>query len=238
VHTRDQDGIRIIESQVEIPAEEAVSLAGDLAVPNMARSIVLILCNGHPSPLDEDVADALQRSGIATLRLDLLTTSERGTRRLEINTLIRRLLAATRWIAHQPALSPLILGYFGTNLSAAAALQAAAVNTTTVRAVVSYAGWTDEVGDALPQVRSPTLLIAGSEDLPTLNANRIAHQHLVVEKALEIVSQSKRVFTDPDTLKQTSGLAKEWFLKHLEIVPRTELNPDFSPGINFVRPAP
>src|SRR6202008_4370028 len=84
-----------------------VGLSGDLIVPERASGVVVFAHgsgSGRRSPRNRHVADLLQRSGLATLLLDLLTEPEErvdqvtGGLRLDIPLLAGRLIAATDWL--------------------------------------------------------------------------------------------------------------------------------------------
>ena len=119
-----------VHSTAEIPAG-AVRLPADLAVPVQPIGWVLFAHgsgSSRRSPRNVAVAETLGDAGIATLLFDLLTREEERDRRnvFDIELLAERLLAATRWLAAQPAARDLPLGYFGASTGAAAALLAAA----------------------------------------------------------------------------------------------------------------
>ena len=66
-------------------------------------------------------------------------------------------------------------------------------------------------GDALPQVKAPTLLIVGGDDGVVIDLNRQAYAQLRCEKRLEIVPGASHLFEEPGTLEQVAALAREWF---------------------------
>ena len=88
------------------------------------------------------VAQVLQRAGLGTLLIDLLSQEEDVAyeARFDIHLLAERLTAATQWLRVQPLTKALGIGYFGASTGAAAALQAAAALGPVIRAVVSRAG--------------------------------------------------------------------------------------------------
>ncbi|HEU4829693.1 MAG TPA: hypothetical protein VFT04_10920 [Gemmatimonadales bacterium] len=81
-----------------------------------------------------------------------------------------------------------------------------------VGAVVSRGGRPDLAGEALPQVRSPTLLIVGSR-------NEAARARMVAEVRLDIVPGATHLFEEPGTLEQVAVLARDWFRRHLATAP-------------------
>lgn len=211
------------ERQEHVPAS-GVTMEGDLSVPEELRGCVLFAHgsgSSRHSPRNRYVAQVLQESGIATLLLDLLTESEElldhetTELRFNIQLLARRLMFATDWLAHQPRIEHVKLGYFGASTGAAAALVAAAGAVKDVGAIVSRGGRPDLARSALNNVQAPTLLIVGGEDRTVLNLNREAMSQLQCEKRLEIVPGATHLFQEPGALEEVARLARQWFESHL-----------------------
>ncbi|HEU4409950.1 MAG TPA: dienelactone hydrolase family protein [Polyangiaceae bacterium] len=206
----------------------AVELRGDLSVPSGAFGIVLFAHgsgSGRLSPRNRFVARHLQRAGLATLLIDLLTEREEEAERagahlrFDIGLLAARLVAATDWLAGVPATAPLGVGYFGASTGGGAALVAAAERPERVGAVVSRGGRPDLAGEALGRVRAPTLLIVGGRDVDVLALNREAMRHLGAEKRLEIVAGATHLFEEAGALECAAALAGDWFSRHLSLSP-------------------
>ncbi len=201
-----------------------VVLQGDLVRPASARGVVLFAHgsgSGRFSPRNRAVAEVLQRAGLATLLLDLLTPAEEredartAALRFDIPRLARRVVGAIGWLAEQPDTQALSIGCFGASTGAAAALIAAAERPDAVAAVVSRGGRPDLAGDALGRVLAPTLLIVGGADPEVLALNREALARLRGEKRLDIVPGATHLFEEPGTLETVARLARDWFLQHL-----------------------
>ena len=112
-----------------------VELEGTLDVPQAMRGVVVFAHgsgSSRHSPRNRYVAEVLQRAGLATLLMDLLTADEEmvdaRTRelRFDIDLLAERLVGAKDWLSAQPATASLAVGYFGASTGAGAALVAAA----------------------------------------------------------------------------------------------------------------
>jgi putative phosphoribosyl transferase len=218
-----REQVRGTERAVQIPIGQA-TLHGDLAVPDSAIGIVLFAHGSgsrRHSPRNRNVAQVLQKGGLATLLMDLLTSDEEAydsrtaALRFDIELLGRRLIEATRWLVVQSETAHLPIGYFGASTGAAAALVAAAELPDLAEAVVSRGGRPDLAGEALRQVVAPTLLIVGSRDPVVLELNREALAELAGEKKLEIVPGATHLFEEPGTLEMVAQLAKNWFVLHL-----------------------
>ena len=211
------------ESLVRVPVGPIV-LEGNLGVPEGATGIVLFAHgsgSSRHSPRNRYVAVVLRDAGLATLLIDLLTPEEEEvdlrTRhlRFDIGLLAKRLVGATDWLTQNPDTQSLRIGYFGASTGAGAALVAAAKRPKEVGAVVSRGGRPDLAGEALRQVRAPTLLIVGGNDLPVIGINQEALGQLSVEKKLEIVPGATHLFEEPGALEEVARLAAGWFVRYL-----------------------
>jgi dienelactone hydrolase len=169
------------------------------------------------SPRNNFVAQVLQKTGMGTLLMDLLTRQEdmNYENRFDIDLLTSRLERATEWIMEQPRSKSLDIGYFGASTGAAAALYAAASFGPSIGAVVSRGGRPDLAMSALKRVQSPTLLIVGGLDDVVIELNRQAYGELMAEKKLAIVPGATHLFEEPGTLEEAARLAAAWFKQHL-----------------------
>lgn len=200
------------------------TLEGNLAVPARAAGIVLFAHgsgSSRHSPRNRFVAETLQRRGIATLLMDLLTANEEeidqrtGQLRFNIPLLAKRLAGATAWVLRQPELSGMSIGYFGASTGAAAALVAAAQMPDKIAAVVSRSGRPDLAGDALGSVIAPTLLLVGGDDDPVIGLNEDALRQLrCSNKKMIIIPGATHLFEEPGTLEEVATLAADWFSSH------------------------
>ena len=200
------------------------NIIGDLTVPATPRGIVVFAHgtgSSRLSPRNRFVAEVLNQARFGTLLLDLLTAEEEQidlrTRHLRFNIglLAARLGDATNWLASEPDTGLLPIGYFGASTGAAAALIASAQFPDSTRAVVSRGGRPDLAREALRDVKAPTLLIAGGNDSPVLELNRLALNELRCEAKLEIVPGATHLFEEPGTLETVAALARNWFQQHL-----------------------
>jgi putative phosphoribosyl transferase len=207
------------EYNVQIGTGKLV-LDGILGLPPDRRGVVVFAHgsgSGRFSPRNNFVARRLQRDGLATLLLDLLTDEEADDRRkvFDMNLLAERLVLAKDWVEAEPQLQHLSIGYFGASTGAGAALQAAAREPSNVKAVVSRGGRPDLAEPYLPSVTAPTLLIVGGRDEPVIEMNQAAYDVLTCEKKLIIVPGATHLFEEPGTLEQVAEHAGRWFLRHL-----------------------
>jgi pimeloyl-ACP methyl ester carboxylesterase len=218
------------EQGVEVRVGD-VALAGVLAVPPEARGIVVFAHgsgSSRHSSRNRAVARVLFDAGLGTLLMDLLTPDEEAedvrTARLrfDVELLGERVVGAIDWLAADavvgelpPSLRRLPAGLFGASTGAAAALIAAARRPDRVGAVVSRGGRPDLAGEALRQVRAPTLLIVGGLDTDVIVLNQRAQQEMTAETRLVVIPGAGHLFEEPGALAQVAALARDWFLRWL-----------------------
>jgi len=172
--------------------------------------------SGRFSPRNNFVARSLQQEKVATLLLDLLTPDEAEDRRkvFDIDLLADRMLWAKAWLEQETSTKELGIGYFGASTGAGAALQAAARDPSSIRAIVSRGGRPDLAESYLPSVTAPTLLIVGGDDEPVIEMNRAAYRLLSCPKRLVTVPGASHLFEEPGTLEAVSEHALAWFQHH------------------------
>jgi putative phosphoribosyl transferase len=209
---------------VSIAQEGGTAVSGDLLLPEPASGIVVFAHgsgSSRHSSRNRQVAAGLNDRGLATLLIDLLTPEEeevdRRTRhlRFDIGLLAGRLVRAAEWVVDQDWGRTLAVGCFGASTGGGAALVAAARRPALVGAVVSRGGRPDLAGDALEEVRAPTLLLVGGRDEAVIELNRQAHDRLRAERRLVVVPGATHLFEEPGALEEVTRLAGDWFLAHL-----------------------
>ncbi len=211
-----------VDADVRIPAG-STRLEAHLHLPAPGAGVVVFAHgsgSGRHSPRNQYVASVLQRAGLGTLLLDLLSDEEEAERAnvFDIELLARRLLLATAWLREQPGSAASPVGWFGASTGAGAALWAAAEPGAPVAAVVSRGGRPDLAGERLRRVQAPTLLIVGSRDVEVLGLNRWAQESMQCPTRLAVVEGAGHLFEEPGTLDEAAGLARDWFLRHLAAV--------------------
>ncbi len=207
------------DDDIEIPLG-SVTLAGRLTIPPAACATVIFAHgsgSGRHSPRNRFVASELQRAGLATLLLDLLTPDEevRQASVFDVQLLGQRLEGTTRWAGTLLELAQRPFGYFGESTGAAAALWAAAQPDCRVAALVSRGGRPDLAAPLLSAVRAPTLLIVGARDEIVLELNRKAQAALRCESRLSVVPGASHLFEEAGTLDVVAELARDWFITNL-----------------------
>ena len=194
-----------------------VFIDADLSIPADATGIVLFVHgsgSSRHSPRNQFVAGNLRSQGLGTVLMDLLTPAEEradqfsGHLRFDIRFLARRVIAVVEEMRGQLDRA---VGFVWREHGAAAALVAAAARAESILAVVSRGGRPDLAGDALADVRAPTLLIVGGEDHDVVELNRKAMTRMKAETRLEIVPGASHLFHEPGALETVAHLAADWF---------------------------
>lgn len=204
--------------EINIPVG-GITLKGNLNIPSDANSLVIFSHGSGSSRFstrNNYVAERLNRQGIATLLIDLLTEAEDSIfeNRFNIDLLTDRLVAVTFYVGQLTELKKLPIGYFGASTGAASALQAANQLKDIIVAVVSRGGRPD-LAKGLSRVKAATLLIVGSLDTEVIKLNEQAFSQLICEKQTEIVEGASHLFEEPGKLDKVSELAENWFRKYL-----------------------
>jgi dienelactone hydrolase len=201
-------------------------LEGDLTIPLGARAIVLFAHGsgrGRYSSRNQFVANVLNKKRIATLLVDLLNQEEKKTDektkhlRYDIELLARRFTAVTNWVAQQPDIKDLAIGYFGSSTGAAAAI-IAAERLVAAKAIVTRGGHPDLASEIiLNQVKAPTLFIVGGNDTPVVTMNKRALESLTNAEAKElaIIPAATHLFDGPTDMEEVAEVAADWFEYHL-----------------------
>jgi putative phosphoribosyl transferase len=212
------------ERSVQISLPNGALIHGDLCLPGQPAGLIVFAHgsgSSRLSPRNRMVAAELQRRGLATLLIDLLTAQEETidvrTRhlRFDIGLLADRLVAASQWVRAAPGAAALPICYFGASTGAAAALVAAARQGDEIGAIVSRGGRPDLAADDLELVSAPTLLIVGGLDDVVIKLNRQAFERLHAPKQLVIIPGATHLFEEPGTLEEVARLAGDWFTEHL-----------------------
>ena len=206
-------------AEIELKLKD-VTVKGILTVPENPKGLVIFAHgsgSGRLSPRNNFVAGILNKAGLATLLMDLLTPEEETDRAnvFDIDLLSKRLLGATDWVRENPEVIDLSVGYFGASTGAAAALQAAAALGEEIKAVVSRGGRPDLAMDYLPDVKASTLLILGGEDDAVIVFNEKAFKKLSSKKELKIIPGAGHLFEEPGALEEVARLASGWFTQYL-----------------------
>ena len=212
-HTRISKPVTIVINGAEIH--------GTLATPADAHGLVIFAHasdNSRNSPSTMQLAAILNDASLATLACDLLTTEEElvseltGEFRFDSRLMADRLTTVTEWCAAQAELVSLPIGVFAAGTAAVAALAVAATPHNAVEALVLRAGRLDLAWGYLPLIETPTLLVAGSLDMPVVVSNESALSRLRSEvKEALVIPGAGHLFLEPGAREQLGEHAAAWF---------------------------
>jgi putative phosphoribosyl transferase len=210
-------------TSLAIPAAGG-SLQADLSLPAHASGLV-VFCHGSGSnrlsPRNRQVAEHLQRGGLATLLFDLERSGDTCQRHslAALPPLQQRLLSVIDWTSQQPELQQLPLALYGASTGAALALMGAAERPDRVQAVVSRGGRPDLVFQRLAEVRCPVLLLVGEHDLDVLELNAWAAGQLQVRNELVVIPQASHLFSEPGSLDAVAEHTYCWLIEQFSQEP-------------------
>jgi putative phosphoribosyl transferase len=214
-----------VEEQIVAVELGSLKLEGELVIPTHSKAIIIV---AHTMSLKYSdrlryFAHLLREAGLATILINLLTEEEDIVDqrskffRSNIRYLASRLVGITDWLTENPITSNLQIGYFGTSAGGGAVLLAATERPAKVGAVVSAAGQTYLGCSALPYLQTPTLLIVGGNDYPTIAMNEDALSQIYSQnKQLEVIPGATHKFQEPGALEEVARLASQWFKRHLK----------------------
>lgn len=217
---------------IRIPVSGTEFIEGNLTIAKHLNKLVIFAHgsgSGRHSQRNQYVAKFLNKDGISTLLLDLLTEKEEHiddiTReyRFDISLLADRLVSVTDYMLrdyNQNKNYIKTIGYFGASTGAAAALIAAEKKKDEVHAVISRGGRVDLASQftSMEGIKCPILFIVGEEDLPVIDWNKDVMESQIPnakEKKMVIVPGASHLFEEKGKLEEVARYAAEWFNKYL-----------------------
>lgn len=212
------------ENIIKLPTDDFY-LEGNLTIPVKAKSLIIFLSGfgNRFDPVHRILANHLQEAGYATLLFDLLTTKEReNPRALDVETLSRRIVTISSWLHNHSEYRLFELGYLGISSGVPPALIAAAEPGTKIKAIVSIGGRTDWAKKQLPEIASPTLLIAPEYDFHTIKLNQEALDLLNGPKNMVVIPGTSHFFAEAEKLDHVADISVNWFRKYLPTGVRRE----------------
>jgi len=207
--------------EIDIPIGE-IHVKGNLRQAQNSKGFILFSHGSGSSRLSSRnnyVADILLNHGFSSLLFDLLTPQEDAIyeNRFDIGLLANRLVSVTKWAKNNKDIRELHLGYFGASTGAASALRAAAKLGKTVSAVVSRGGRPDLAMNYLSQVKTPTLLLVGSNDGVVIELNEKAKANISGICELKIIEGATHLFSEPGKLDLVAKETSDWFDTYLTL---------------------
>jgi dienelactone hydrolase len=204
-------------------ALSGLTLEGDLSVPENSRGIVLFASvsgSSRHSPHNHYIAGVLNKHGLSTLIIDLLTPQEEkekkeGSEGFNTSMLAERLSEIVVWVRGHSKIGGKPIGIFGYSAGGATAMLVACMRPNQIKAVVSCAGRVDLVENCLSRIATPALLIVGDQDKELLKINQLALIKLNRNSDMVIIPNTANLFAPQPVLEEVSDLSAQWFEKHL-----------------------
>lgn len=195
-----------------------VYLDGDLTLPAVLRgAAVLAFGEARGDPRWRAIASVLQRSGYATLMLDLLVGDERssvgGGAATEV--LGERLSSAVTWLRRATDAASEPVGVLGSGAAAPAALVTAARRPGDVAGVVVHGGRIDLAEPALPQVRAPVLVLLESRDSFVRELGEWARGRMGGPTDLKVMSGAEELLRGAKEWRRVAVETQDWFDRYL-----------------------
>lgn len=218
------------DDEVVVPIGLA-ELAGRLRIPESPLGIVIFAHGSgtmRNNPRNRYTAGVLSRHRLATLTIDLLTSSETydAAKIFDVERLGCRITAVRDWLRDSPLCQSLPVGYLGTGSDAPATLWAAAEPRDAVRAVAIRGGRPDLAGARLTQVMAPTLFLLGGHDRRVRVANQRAASAMRCEHRITELSAPGRAWAEPRLSRWAAYLATVWFSRYLTTDPLVSCSAD------------
>jgi dienelactone hydrolase len=187
---------------------------GTLRMPSQPAGLVVLVHGSGVTRRDphvQDLANAIEEAGLATLLTDLLEDYEAQDPNnvFDIELQASRLVDVMRWLASEPGTRGLRLGLLGTDVGTGVALAAAAKAPQAVSAVVCCGGRPDTASQWLPSVGAPTLFM--SDD----------HAPQFTRAAYDQCAAPKELVGLP--LEVAAPRARDWLQAHLSRNPPTSV---------------
>ena len=208
-----------VDELLRLPAGE-VELDAQLQIPAGARGLVLLALGTSSSRLGrrvQEIAGTLRLSGLGTVVVDLLTPEEdqHYGRRFDIPCLAGRILDLCLHLRQDAEPAALRLGILSTATGAAAAFWGASWGLSfpqvDISAIVSCEGRLDLVEEVLPDLRIPTLLVAGSRGGEVTRMNAQVYSRIRAPKDMIVVPGASNVFEDSFARLELARWATQWF---------------------------
>ncbi len=194
--------------QIPVAGREIIATLAMPASP--VGLVVLAQCGG--SPRNADMAALLEQRGLATVLLDLHCS---GDDHDGVEVVADRVIAAIDHVRASNLHLGLPIGLLGATLAGTASLIATARRSDLVTSIVCWSARLDLLGPRLAAVRTPTLLVAGSQDTGNLRAMRDAARQMIAPHRVAVISGATERFDEPGALEEVAAAASAWLLGYL-----------------------
>ncbi|KAF2070201.1 hypothetical protein CYY_008477 [Polysphondylium violaceum] len=205
-----------------------IYLEGTVTNPPNSKAIIIFAhgCgSSRMSPRNLLISKIFHSIGFSTLLFDILTPQEErldgitGEFKYNIDLISNRIIDATQWLNTMPELKDLPIGYFGSSTGACGALLADTLfKNNKIFSIVSRSGRLSLLDkETIDNIKTPTLMICGSEDREIVNINRDALSRMshCEHKQLIVIQNASHLFSEPGCLEQVAEISKCFYLSSL-----------------------
>lgn len=209
---------------IEVPLDGGLQLKAVLAMPTKPKAVIVFAAIDEVSS-EEVMTSIFLPAGLATVRLELMTTEEKDTDRrtqhvhFDIAMLAHRLEAACHLLATDPDTNYLPIGCCGMGIVSAAASVACVHEPNKIQSLVLINGRPDLAYEAINSIKCPTLLVVGELDSSLRIFNEDAFEELRCQKNLLIVPDAGREFQADDSFEVVAKAVRDFFLEGLVVQP-------------------
>lgn len=205
-------------------------IEGDLVIPENPIGIVVFAHgsgSGKNSKRNQLVSEKLNKSNIATLLFDLLTSEEQTfdtqlekmslkipgaiLNKFNISLLTNRLSMVTDWVRNNASVRKLPISFFASSTGAAAALISA--TRYNIVSIVIRSGRTDLIENKfLGNIESSCLFIVGSKEKGLIKINKYTIKKIrnSKEKKLCIIEGASHLFEEKGSMEEVGEVAIQW----------------------------
>lgn len=209
----------MIEEKVVFKTSRGLKLSGALLAPDETLRDVVVFAHGtgsnKSSPRNRGIAEELLDAGIASFLFDFTGNGEsdglpeQSTQDQQFDDLT----SAIDFITSQPFFQTRFVGVNGSSTGGTVAIRAASEDERIV-AMVLRVPRSYEIVDFVPMVKTPTLVVQGSEDATVLPESKEIYEALTCPKELHIVEGAGHLFDDtPAHLQEMTDVTCAWFEK-------------------------
>ena len=207
----------MIEESVIFKTSRGLKLAGALLAPDETMHDVVVFAHGtgsnKASPRNRGIAEQLLDAGICSFLFDFTGHGEsdgipeQSTQDQQFDDLT----SALDFITTQSFFATRFVGVNGSSTGGTVAVRAAAEDER-IAAMVLRVPRSYEILDLVPMVRTPTLVVQGSEDAIVLPEAKEIYEALACPKELHIVEGAGHLFDEtPAHFQEMTDVTCAWF---------------------------
>ena len=209
----------MIEEKVTFRTSRGLKLSGALLAPDETLHDVVVFAHGtgssKSSPRNRGIAEQLLDNGIASFLFDFTGCGDsdglpdQSTQDQQFDDLI----SALDFITSQILFETRFVGINGSSTGGTVAIRAAAEEDR-IAAMVLRVPRNIDILDLVPMVKTPTLVVQGSEDLIVLPEAKEIFAALSCPKELHIVEGAGHLFDEkPEYFEEMTNATCAWFEK-------------------------